>query len=98
MFGLMAMLVKEHGITVFGVCVIYDCLVIHKKLIWRLESKIFHSHLVNYWLVWYRAVVFVIMQRFSQGEESWMTIQTTAVLHTNYWLSVAKNDSLKFLV
>lgn len=40
MFGSMAMLVKEHGITVFGVCVIYDCLVIHKKLIWRLESKI----------------------------------------------------------
>ncbi|CAH3117107.1 unnamed protein product [Porites lobata] len=35
MFGSMAMLVKEHGITVFGVCVIYDCLLIHKKLIWR---------------------------------------------------------------
>ena len=40
MFGSMAMLVKEHGITVFGVCIIYDGLVIHKKLIWRLESKI----------------------------------------------------------
>ena len=40
MFGSMAMLVKEHGITVFGVCVIYDCLVIHKRFIWRLESKI----------------------------------------------------------
>jgi len=35
MFGSMAMLVKEHGITVFGVCVIYDCLVIHKRFIWR---------------------------------------------------------------
>ena len=35
MFGSMAMLVKEHGLTVFGVCIIYDCLVINKKFIWR---------------------------------------------------------------
>lgn len=33
--GSMAMLVKEHGITVFGVCIVYDVLVINKKLIWR---------------------------------------------------------------
>ena len=34
-FGSMAMLVKEHGITVFGICVIYDCLVVNKELFWR---------------------------------------------------------------
>ncbi|XP_068742906.1 protein O-mannosyl-transferase TMTC1-like [Montipora capricornis] len=35
-FGSMAMLVKEHGITVFGICIIYDCLVVNKELFWRL--------------------------------------------------------------
>ena len=35
LFGSMAMLVKEHGITVFGVCIVYDCLVINKVSFWR---------------------------------------------------------------
>lgn len=35
LFGSMAMLVKEHGITVFGICIVYDCLVIHKMSFWR---------------------------------------------------------------
>jgi len=39
MFGSMAMLVKEHGITVFGVCMIYDCLVVNKTLIWGFLKK-----------------------------------------------------------
>lgn len=34
-FGSMAMLVKEHGITVFGVCIVYDCLVINKRFLLR---------------------------------------------------------------
>ncbi|XP_022794710.1 transmembrane and TPR repeat-containing protein 1-like isoform X1 [Stylophora pistillata] len=33
--GAMAMLVKEHGITVFGVCFVYDCMVVNKNLTWR---------------------------------------------------------------
>ncbi|KAJ7390333.1 transmembrane and TPR repeat-containing protein 1-like [Desmophyllum pertusum] len=37
--GSMAMLVKEHGITVFGVCIVYDVLVINKKLIWRVLNE-----------------------------------------------------------
>ncbi|KAL9982715.1 hypothetical protein ACROYT_G004793 [Oculina patagonica] len=70
--GSMAMLVKEHGITVFGVCVVYDCLVINKQLIWRLfrERKLHDAELFKLLLI--RILVLTISVLSLMAFRVWM--------------------------
>jgi len=71
-FGSMAMLVKEHGITVFGVCIVYDCLVINKRFLWRFikERKLHDVEFFKPLLI--RLVVFTISVLLLMVFRVWM--------------------------